>query len=245
MPAFSIAIVLSSLVGFLWLAMTAPDGSEIEKSDQDAAVWRMRFDAGMWSLAGGILGARIVFVITHLGYYGSNPAQMLQIWKGGLSWSGAAAGALLALYLYARAAKRPFWELADALAAPTALLALGLWIGCQIDHCAYGVEIPSGPWAVVSADIFGVVKPRWPTQIVGAISSVILLSGVVLVRVHLPRSGILASLTLALLAVMMLLLSLVRGDPVGTICALRLDTLGALTIMVAALVALAWRVWRK
>lgn len=245
MPAFTIALVLSCLAGILWLAKISPNGSEITKSNHVSTMPPVLFDAGLWSLLGGILGARIVFVFAHLGYYASNLAEILLIWEGGLSWAGAAVGSLMALYVYTLVAKRPFWVFADALAGPATLLSLGSWIGCQIDHCAYGVQVPMGPLAVVSADMFGVVVPRWPTQIIGVVFSAVLLAGVVLLRDRLPRSGVLASLTLALLAAMMLLLSLVRGDPVGAIQGLRLDTLGALIVMAAALVALTLRVWRK
>lgn len=244
MLAFPIAFVLSTLVGFLWLAKIPLKGTVDDNPEQEAAVMA-RFDAGLWSLLGGLLGARFAFVLTHLGYYGSNPLGILQIWQGGLSWPGAAIGALLALYLHTQIMKRSFWDLADALAGPTVLLALGLWIGCQIDHCAYGVGVRSGPLAVVTADIFGVMIPRWPTQIAGAVFSALLLIGVVLLQDRFPHPGILASLTLALLAGMMLVLSLVRGDPVGAIWRLRLDTLGAAIILIAALVALVLRIRRK
>jgi phosphatidylglycerol:prolipoprotein diacylglycerol transferase len=244
MLAFPVAFALSCLAGLLWLVMDSPKGSEIEDSGRDRLL-RVRFDAGLWSLLGGLLGARIVFVLAHLGYYGSNPLEILQIWQGGLSWSGAAVGAPLALFVYTSVRKRPFWDLADALAAPSALLALGLWVGCQLDHCAYGVRVQSGSMAIVSPDIFGVVLPRWPTQLVGAVCSGLVLTGAVLLRDRLPRPGILASLTLALLAAIMLLLSLTRGDPVGAILGVRLDTIGAAAILVAALVALGLRVWRK
>jgi hypothetical protein len=99
--------------------------------------------------------------------------------------------------------------------------------------------------AIVSPDSFGVVLSRWPTQIVGAVCSGIILTGVVLLRDRLPRPGMLASLTLGLLAIMMLLLSLTRGDPVGAIWGLRLDTIGAATVLIAAVITLALRIWRE
>jgi phosphatidylglycerol:prolipoprotein diacylglycerol transferase len=244
MLAFPIAFALSSLASLLWLVMDSPKGTEIEDSEREALL-RWRFDAGLWSLLGGLLGARIIFVVGHTGYYSSNPFEILQLWQGGLSWSGAAVGAPLALYIYTSVTKRPYWNLADALAAPSALLALGLWVGCQLDHCAYGVKVQSGPMAIVSPDSFGVVLSRWPTQIVGAVCSGIILTGVVLLRDRLPRPGMLASLTLGLLAIMMLLLSLTRGDPVGAIWGLRLDTIGAATVLIAAVITLALRIRRE
>lgn len=244
MTAFAIAFALSSLVALLWLAWTSPNGKALAESVGEA-VFRARFDAGLATLAGGLLGARIAFLLSHWSYYIAHPLEMVQIWQGGLSWPGAAAGALLALYLYSFITKRPFWDLADVLAGPAALLSTGLWIGCLIDGSAYGIGGQTGPLAIASADIFGVISPRWPTQAVGAACSALILLAVFLLRERLPRAGLLASIVLALLAVMMLALSLTRGDPVGMLWGLRLDTLGAALILAAALAGAALRIWRK
>ncbi len=244
MTAFTIAFALSSLAGLLWLAWTSPNGRALEESEKEAA-FRVRFDVGLWALAGGFLGARIVFVLAHLGYYAAHALEIIQIWQGGLSWTGAAAGALLALYLYTLVAKRSFWDLADALAAPAALLATGLWIGCLLDRCVYGVGGQTGPLAIVSADIFGVISPRWPTQVVGAVCSALILLATFLLRDRLPRSGLLASIALALSAALMMALSFTRGDPMGMLLGLRLDTLGSLAILAAALAGVSLRLWRK
>jgi phosphatidylglycerol:prolipoprotein diacylglycerol transferase len=244
MTAFAIAFALSSLAGLLWLAWVSPSGKALEESKEETA-FRVRFDVGLWTILGGFLGARIVYVIVHWGYFAAHPLEIIQIWQGGLSWPGAAAGALLTLYLYSFATKRSFWNLADALAAPGALLATGLWIGCLLDRCAYGVGGQTGPLAIVNADVFGVVSARWPTQAVGAGISALILIAVFLLRDRLPRSGLLASTVLALLAVIMTVLSFTRGDPMGMLFGLRLDTLGSLVILAVALAGTALRIWRK
>ena len=244
MTAFAIAFALSSIAALLWLAWNPTNGKALADSKTEAA-FRVRFDAGLVSLAGGFLGARITFLLSHWSYYTAHPLEMVQIWQGGLSWSGAAAGALLALYLYARITKHPFWDLADALAGPTALLSIGLWIGCLIDGSAYGIGGQTGSMAIASADIFGVISLRWPTLAVGASCSALILLGVFLLRDRLPRSGLLASIALALFSVLMLALSFTRGDPVGMLWGLRLDTLGSTVILAAALAGLVLRIWRK
>ena len=244
MTVFAFAFALSTLASLLWLAWLSPNGRALEESEKEKA-FRVRFDVGLWALAGGLLGARIIFVLVHWGYYAAHPLEIIQIWQGGLSWPGAAAGALLTLYLYSLNTKRSFWDLADALAAPAALLSTGLWIGCLLDRCAYGVGGQTGPLAIVSADVFGVVSARWPTQAVGAGCSALILIAVFLLRDRLPRSGLLASIVLALLAVMMMALSLTRGDPMGMLLGLRLDTLGSLVILAVALAGAALRIWRK
>jgi len=244
MPAFPLAFALSSLAGLLWLAWISPKVTVLEVAEEKTA-FRVRIDAGLSALAGGLLGARIVFALAHLGYYAKHPLETLQFWKGGLSWPGSVIGAMLALVLYAVIKRRPFWILADALAAPAALLSIGLWIGCLADKCAYGVGGQSGSLAIMSADIFGVVARRWPTQAVGAACSALILLAAFLLRGRLPRSGLLASIVLALLAGTMLLLSLTRGDPVGMLWGARLDTWGSAVILAAALAGVGLRMWRK
>lgn len=75
------------------------------------------------ALLSGIVGARLVYVLTNWGDYASQPAEILRIDHGGLSWHGGLAGGLLAGWLYAKPrAGAEFWRLAD-LAVPG--LALG------------------------------------------------------------------------------------------------------------------------
>lgn len=244
MAAFPLAFALSSLAGLLWLAWISPNVTALEVTEEMTTI-RVRFDAGLSALAGGLLGARIVFALAHWGYYAKHPLETLQFWKGGLSWPGSVAGALLALLLYVIITRRPFWILADTLVAPAALLSFGLWIGCLMDNCAYGVGGQSGSLAIMSADIFGVVSRRWPTQAVGAACSALILLAAFLLRGRLTRPGLLASIILALLAGTMLLLSLTRGDPVGMLWGARLDTWGSAVMLAAALAGVGLRMWRK
>ena len=42
-----------------------------------------------WLILAGVLGARIYYVLFNFQYFSENPAQILQIWKGGLAIHGA------------------------------------------------------------------------------------------------------------------------------------------------------------
>ncbi|HEY70774.1 MAG TPA: hypothetical protein G4O08_09340 [Anaerolineae bacterium] len=238
--AFSITLALCVLACLFWLAWASPDwvGLGTLQDEQD---FRVRFDMGLSVLVGSLIGARLAFIIAHGSYYFGRPIEMLKFWQGGLSWSGAAIGGLLALLIFALITKRSFWSLADHLAVPAAFLAAGLWIGCLLDGCAYGIGGQTGSLAITSSDMFGVVSSRWPTQIVGAACSLLILLGVFLLRRWLKPAGLLASLVLTLLAVMMLALSFTRADPVGLLWGLRLDMLGSVFMLLAGLAGLIFR----
>jgi phosphatidylglycerol:prolipoprotein diacylglycerol transferase len=242
--AFSIALALSVLSGLFWLAWASPEWVGLGTL-QDEHDFRVRFDMGLSVLLGGLIGARLAFIIAHWSFYIGRPIEMLKFWQGGLSWSGAAIGGLLALVIFALVTKRSFWSLADHLAAPVAFLAAGLWIGCLVDGCAYGIGGQTGPLAITSSDMFGVISSRWPTQIVGAACSLLILLGVFLLRRWLKPPGLMASLVLTLLAAMMLALSFTRGDPVGLLWGLRLDMLGSGFILIAGLAGLIFRLTKQ
>jgi prolipoprotein diacylglyceryltransferase len=242
--AFSVALALSVLAGLFWLAWASPDRVRLGTL-QDEHDFRVRFDMGLSVLVGGLIGARLAIVLAHWSYYIERPIEMLKFWQGGLSWSGAAVGGLLALVIFALVTKRSFWSLADHLAAPVAFLAAGLWIGCLVDGCAYGIGGLTGPLAITSSDMFGVVSARWPTQVVGAVCSLLILLGVFLLRTRLKQPGLMASLVLTLLATMMLALSFTRADPVGLLWGLRLDMLGSAFMLIAGLAGLIFRLTKK
>ncbi|PIW13572.1 MAG: prolipoprotein diacylglyceryl transferase, partial [Armatimonadetes bacterium CG17_big_fil_post_rev_8_21_14_2_50_66_6] len=52
-------------------------------------------DYALWALLSAIIGSRIVFVLLDLRSYLQQPETMWQIWKGGLSFHGGLAAALL------------------------------------------------------------------------------------------------------------------------------------------------------
>src|SRR5205823_3478081 len=74
---------------------------------------------------GAIVGARVAYVINHLGDY-SSPIEVLKVWHGGISLLGGFAGAILLALPKMRAERLSFWKVMDA-AAPG--IALGVIIG--------------------------------------------------------------------------------------------------------------------
>jgi len=77
-----------------------------------------------WVIIGVILGGRIGFVLFYQpGYFLENPASILRVWEGGMSFHGGFLGVVVAGILFCRRERIPMLQTADlmALAAPTGL----------------------------------------------------------------------------------------------------------------------------
>ena len=117
------------------------------------------YDLVFWVVLGGIIGARIFYIVISWGYFADNPLEMLMINRGGLAWQGGFAGGLLAGLWFARSRKLPLPKLLD-LSAP--YIALGQSIGrmgCFFNGCCYGK-----PWAF-GLFFQGHETPLHPTQL--------------------------------------------------------------------------------
>jgi phosphatidylglycerol:prolipoprotein diacylglycerol transferase len=75
---------------------------------------------------GAIVGARLAYVINHLGDYTSKPLEILKIYNGGISLMGGFIGAILLALPRMRSGRLSFWKVMDA-AAPG--MVLGVIIG--------------------------------------------------------------------------------------------------------------------
>ena len=115
------------------------------------------WDALIWVIIGGIIGARLWHVFTPppsmieqgltVRFYLTHPLDILAVWKGGLGVPGAVIGGGIALYWFSRRRKISFALLAD-IAAPALALgqAIGRW-GNFVNQELYGA--PSNlPWAI-------------------------------------------------------------------------------------------------
>ncbi|MGH2606747.1 MAG: prolipoprotein diacylglyceryl transferase [Anaerolineales bacterium] len=115
------------------------------------------WDALLWVLVFGIIGARLYHVLTpsrsllekgiDTAYYLTHPLDILMIWQGGLGMPGAIAGGLVGLWIFARRARVPLPILMDAATPAVALgQAIGRW-GNFINQELYGPPT-NLPWAI-------------------------------------------------------------------------------------------------
>ena len=225
---FTLLIDLGLVALVAWLYRQAPR--------EQRARW---LDAAWLINVGGFLGARLLYAAVNSAYYALHPWEIFQIWLGGLSWPGAVVGGLLALWWYCRHTGIPWQPLLEALALPIGLMQLMVWSSCLFGGCAYGYTVRPGDlptWLTLTAtDIYGTTTPRFATQTVGILWSVLCLAMVIwlLPRFRLPH-GASGLMTIGLTAAGALLLSFTRGDPMPLVYGWRLDIPGNALIVIGA-----------
>jgi len=80
----------------------------------------------------------------------ANPASIVKVWQGGMSFHGGFAGVLIAMWLYGRHIKQPFFVLMDFVAPWTALGLFAGRIGNFINGELWGKPTsPDAWWAVI------------------------------------------------------------------------------------------------
>lgn len=125
-----------------------------------------------WIILGVVLGGRLGYVLFYQpGYYLQNPAQILILWHGGMSFHGGFAGVILAAWAWARRHGVAPLRLADALAL-AAPIGLGLGRLANFINAELWGRPTTLPWGVVfpgaaAQDCPGVIGPcaRHPSQL--------------------------------------------------------------------------------
>ncbi|MEW5769097.1 MAG: prolipoprotein diacylglyceryl transferase [Pseudomonadota bacterium] len=122
-------------------------------------------DLLFWGVLGVVLGGRLGQVLFYEpGYYLAHPAEIVAVWKGGMSFHGGLLGVLLALWWFAHKTGRSFLQVGDFVAPLVPLgLAFGR-LGNFINGELWGRVAPIDlPWAMVFPHVDA--QPRHPSQL--------------------------------------------------------------------------------
>jgi phosphatidylglycerol---prolipoprotein diacylglyceryl transferase len=172
--SFGVFLLIAFVAGILLLRARAArwrwDGGEI-------------LDLSLYSIIGGVVGARIGYVLVNLKDFAADWGRVLTIWRdAGLTFYGALAGGAIVAWLYSRRRGWSFGWLADAAAPAIALGYAIAMIGTLLYGLNYG-RAAMVPWAVV---LFG--EPRHPTQLYLMLAALILFAVVqpLVGRRHVP-----------------------------------------------------------
>ncbi len=152
---YGVMVVLGFLAGtYVILKEAERKGFEGEKI----------MDLLFWLLAGGLAGARVLYVLLNWNSFRRAPLSILAVHQGGLAFHGAVLAGILVTLLFARRHKWSFAGLGDLLAPGLALgYAVGR-IGCDI----YG-NVTTVPWAVMVSG-----EPRHPVQLYSSLTAFII-----------------------------------------------------------------------
>ena len=154
---YSLAYIAGILGGW-WLL-----GRVDARSKRPMLSEALREDIVVWAIGGIILGGRIGYILFYnLPYFLHDPAAMLKVWEGGMSFHGGLLGILIAFWLLARKHRVSFFELMDRIALVTPI---GLFFGRianfingelfgRVTDSAFGMVFPHGG-----------ALPRHPSQL--------------------------------------------------------------------------------
>ena len=120
-------------------------------------------DFVLWVTLGIILGGRLGYVLFYSpGYFASHPLEILQLWKGGMSFHGGFLGCVLAVVLFARRHGLSILSLGDITCAAGTI---GIFLG-RVANFINGElwgRPADVPWAMVFPT--GGPQPRHPSQL--------------------------------------------------------------------------------
>jgi len=157
--SFGVFLLIAFLAGILLLRARTTrfgwDGGEM-------------LDLSLYAIIGGVVGARIGYVLINLKDFAADPIRGLTIWRdAGLTFYGALVGGALVAWVYGRRRGWSLGRLADAAAPGIAVGYAIAMIGTLLYGLNYG-RPAAVPWAVV---LFG--QPRHPTQLYLMLASLV------------------------------------------------------------------------
>ena len=165
LPIHSWGLLL--MIGFIAGTLRAAKNAGRYKF-QAEDVW----DVALWSLVGGIIGARLVFVLLNIHKYMADPAAIIAVWSGGMTFYGGLFGGLLAGGIACRKKGMNLADFGDlaALSLPIGY-AFGR-IGCFLNGCCYG-GVCDAPWGVDFHWDDGIVRHSHPAQLYAVAASIL------------------------------------------------------------------------
>ena len=207
--------------GFLSAMMLAKRQGEREGEDPDRIV-----DLAFYLLLSGLIGARIVFILTKFDDYLQNPLEILMFWRGGLVFYGGFIGAAIYMTYYCNRYRMNFFKFADILIPYLAMAHAFGRLGCLAAGCCFG-KITDVGWGIVfplesavhyaqrSAGIVGISElPHaiHPTQLYEAGAEIGMFFLLILMRKNKRFHGQLFLTWLAIYPVIRSIIEMFRGD---------------------------------
>jgi phosphatidylglycerol:prolipoprotein diacylglycerol transferase len=186
---YALAYIFGILIGWLYARAILrtrsywPGKAPFDVNDFD--------DFILWVTIGIILGGRVGYVLFYnFPYFAEHPAEIVQLWHGGMSFHGGFTGCVLAVFLFARYRRIPVLSLGDITCA---VGPIGLFFGRLanfINGELWG-RAADVPWAMVFPN--GGPLPRQPSQLDEAVHEGLVLLAVLALLIRagaLKRPGL-------------------------------------------------------
>lgn len=159
-------------------------------------------DLTLLTFFGGLIGARIYFVLNHLQFFSQNLLGIFLFNKFlGFSFWGGFLGGWLSLFYFARKKRLDFWQIAD-FAAIGFLGGLVLSnLGCFLGGCNLGIQSN----LFLAVNMVGQVGKRFPIQIIEALLLLFILLRLWSKATHFHQNGKILGLTLIYIGAIKLL----------------------------------------
>jgi len=187
------------------------------KGERVSVSFERLVDLFFYCILSALVGARGLYVLTHLDFYLNKPLAIFNLSEGGLVFYG---GLLLAIgvsFIYMKRHRLPIWRIAD-LVAPSISLGMAFGkVGCFMAGCCYGKET-SLPWAVIFRDPNSLARLHTPLHPVQLYESILHLAFTFfLIKKSKKKAfeGEVFWLFLFLYSAARFLTEMVRGDPRG------------------------------
>jgi len=222
------------------------------------------YNMALCLVVGGIIGARTLYVLEHLGDFSDDPTEVFAIHTGGISIYGALIGGTLGAVAYAAWRRLPHWGTMADVAAIGAILGMAVGrIGCFINGDIFGrtTDWPIGLVYTHSDSpaypIYSAVAPelaQHPVTAYEIVGDLIIFALLLFVlRRVFKREGMIFFAWAFLYAAMRFGISFLRGTDIGGVWigddlvagGLRVAQLIALAVMVLAPLAVAYILTRR
>ncbi|MDO8648352.1 MAG: prolipoprotein diacylglyceryl transferase [Candidatus Peregrinibacteria bacterium] len=156
------------LVAFLLAAWLLPRLQQYRNLRLTSEEWMSIIS---WAVLGVIVGGRLGYVLFfERSHFLRHPAEIIMVWKGGMSSHGGFIGVAIALSLACLLKRIDPWKLADVVVVPAAIgLALGR-LGNFINQELYGTATTL-PWGITVPGVEGFVHP---TQLYGILKDLLI-----------------------------------------------------------------------
>lgn len=188
------------------------------KSKKEGIPEDAMFDLTLYSIVGGLIGARLTYVAFNFNLYSKNLWDILKIWEGGLVFYGGFIIGTISGLLYIFYHKElKIWTIADILAPAISIGHFFGRIGCFFAGCCYGKPTDL-PWAVVFKNpqcLAPINVPIHPVQLYEAFLNLVIFIILVAYDRKKHPTGLVFALYLFLYALVRFMLEFLRGDDRG------------------------------